>query len=176
MFFDGGWARAELEAVPAQWGGRLEVGNWPVRRWRGEVVLFPGRRGVLTVRAVEWRFAQLQRKAGARETYRIHGLRHTTAPTWSTAASGCPPSGDALDAAASRPRRGTPCWDAEYRIWRGRCVGCGLNDRPAVDGRTCIRSAVAPLRTGVDPCLRRFQEVLKRSGVQALTFNHGGCA
>lgn len=45
----------------------------------GEGFLFPGRRGVLTVRAVEWRFRQLQHKAGLRETYRVHDLRHTCA-------------------------------------------------------------------------------------------------
>ena len=45
----------------------------------GEAFLFPGRRGALTVRAVEWRFAQLQRQVALREGYRVHDLRHTTA-------------------------------------------------------------------------------------------------
>lgn len=46
----------------------------------GEGFLFPGRTGAITVRAVEWRFAQIQQKV-SQEIYRVHDLRHTTAPT-----------------------------------------------------------------------------------------------
>lgn len=44
----------------------------------GEAFLFPGRHGALAVRAVEWRFAQIQGKAEIRERYRVHDLRHTS--------------------------------------------------------------------------------------------------